>query len=226
MTTGWSVLCLLLLLPLCCPASPHQRGVLNFSQSLRLTQKIRACVQGLLPQYKEQQFGDRLYEDHTVLKILPSSLDMKYSQWISMQDWERLSTAPKYLHTFWVHLEIRRQQMKKFWKNRAGENKAKHLIQAMSRIQEHLQDLIGKVTSQLGSLNGASFPQASPSPTPQVLTPPTYLLRTQDLWVSWKGGYIVLRDLEHYLGKLARDFIFLKAKHRGSPAGRIHSHTK
>ncbi|KAJ8343077.1 hypothetical protein SKAU_G00330050 [Synaphobranchus kaupii] len=147
---------------------------------------------------------------------------MEYSQWKSMQDLERLNTASKDLHTFWAHLDIRRHQMETFWESHTVNKKAMYLIKAMSGIQRHLQDLIGQVDSQLGSLNSGSLPSSSPAP--KVLTHPTYVPPKQDLWSNRRQGYIVLRDLERYLVKLARDFILLKARHRGGPAAPTGNH--
>ncbi|KAG9351645.1 hypothetical protein JZ751_022896 [Albula glossodonta] len=209
MTIGRPMLCVLILLPLCCPVSPRQRGALNFSHSFRFTRRIRAHVQELLLQYKEQQLGDWQYEDRTlVLQTLPS-INTDYSHLVRMQDSERLSVASKDLQTFLVHLDMRRQQMEREKSHHRGKRRP-GLTQAMLSIQKDLKDLIRQINSQLGRLNSTTLSHAPSSSVPLPQPPPTPLLPLQDLWSSRQLGYIILRDLERYLGKLARDFIILR----------------
>ena len=53
---------------------------------------------------------------------------------------------------------------------------------------------------------------SSATPPPSSTAPPR-----QTLWVSRLEGYIILRDLERYLVKLTRDFLFLASKQTDGP---------
>ncbi|KAJ8401666.1 hypothetical protein AAFF_G00376370 [Aldrovandia affinis] len=167
---------------------------------------------GLGFSWKEQQFGDRSYEDRTlVLQSLPA-IGTPYRHWLHLQDQERLSPVPKALHTFSVHLDLMKRQMGKVKRHRTGGQEP-NLTQSVFRIQRDLEDLIGQVTSQLGRMDSTTPPHASTSPAPS--SQPRSTSPKQDRWSSALRGYIVLRDLDRYLGRLARDFIILNSRHRG-----------
>ncbi|XP_067294592.1 uncharacterized protein [Pseudorasbora parva] len=122
------------------PLGHGHRGALSFSHSLRLTRTVRARVQQLLSQYKQQVFGGEFFEYGDLkLSSLPS-VTVSYETWLHMQvrkhihyvvfklfycmrgrfnsiclvqDTERLRLASHYLQTFWTHLEGQRQQFEK-----------------------------------------------------------------------------------------------------------------
>ncbi|KAI4891866.1 hypothetical protein NFI96_025125 [Prochilodus magdalenae] len=309
------IFCALLYGGSCRPPLP-QRGA--FSSALRLTRTVRARVQQLLLQYKEQQFGDILFEDRRlVLNSLPS-VTINIHKWRHMQDSERLSIASRDLYTFWTHLESQRQ---KLWLERQEESDGERVMQRRSRrgrpqlsltqsmlgIQLDLRDLIRQVNFQLAHIikeDPTTTFTSTPSPTsafssPTQATPalqsseepvkpatttsqttkPTSSspiasmpgphstlgriltstpldresangrqtvpastveapstegvaqasmvtaastkgqpkLTTQvsgpSRWVSRLEGYVILRDLERYLSRLARDYALLQAKY-------------
>ncbi|XP_065122809.1 uncharacterized protein [Paramisgurnus dabryanus] len=286
-------------------SSPRgQRGSPTFSNSLRLTRAIRTHVQKLLNRYKEQMFGDELFENRELtLSSLPA-VTVSYNNWIQMQDTERLQLASHHLQTFWIHLEDQRQQLEKEKDgNRKEPRRDKRgrpqftLFQSFMALQIDLRDLMRQVNSQLESLtakqNSDSTSTKSPQPSPLSSTstsspiPSTHRStasttlqtsshtdapqssthftvkstetstatntkpsakteetfvgvtvnpkkptqtstvhhsrgsqqKTEALssgtsrWVQHLKGYVILRDLERYLSRLARDYTILRAKH-------------
>ncbi|XP_072531593.1 uncharacterized protein [Salminus brasiliensis] len=306
----------------------HQSAHHGFSNSLRLTRSVRARVQQLLQRYKEQQFGDSLFEDRRlVLNTLPS-VTIKYQTWLQMEDSERLSSASRDLYTFWTHLESQRRKLemeKEEGTESDGDNAIQRrnkrgrplltLPQSMLGIQLDLRDLMRQVSSQLAEMKVLKqdpatdyMPTASPTsafsspthPTPtlnpflttdkhsssaamssqtsnptststtstsspiasvpgpystlgRILTStpwdmaatnegqtsfasteaassseevtqvatvaatskakPTAQVSGPSRWVSRLEGYVILRDLERYLSRLARDYTLLRAKY-------------
>ncbi|XP_036379814.1 uncharacterized protein LOC118774570 [Megalops cyprinoides] len=212
-------------LPMCFPATPCRQGQLRLSYSLRFTRRILAHVQDLLPQYKEQQLGDPQFEDRSLkMESLPS-IAIDSLQWLRMEDWERLSSAAKDLHTFWVHLDRKRRQIEaetmshppKKRKSQTGQQKPS-LTQAMFGIQRDLKDLMRQVNSQLRCLNSSALPYPASSSASSVAPPSTTPTLAWQLWASRQEGYVILRDLDRYLGKLARDFILLTQSRRRGKA--------
>ncbi|XP_051750185.1 uncharacterized protein LOC127512865 [Ctenopharyngodon idella] len=268
------------------------RGALSFSNSLRLTRTIRARVQQLISQYKQQVFGGELFEYGDLkLSTLPA-VTVTYQTWLHMQDTERLRLASHYLQTFWTHLERQRQQ---FERERDATNERREqrrdkrgrpqptLSQSFVGLQIDLRDLMRQVNSQLRSMTQVSASTKSPllhhlrstsssSPTPSMhhsrdstkklqtpsptdnsrssahstvqssqtlnsadrgfisttekttvgLSQPTLAstVETQtttaaaaSLWIQHLRGYVILRDLERYLSRLARDYTVLQTKY-------------
>ncbi|KAL4608473.1 interleukin-27 subunit alpha-like [Arapaima gigas] len=231
MTSVHQLLFALLLLAGCSAVPLHQKTA-SFSTSLSFTRKIRAQVQNLLLQYKGEQLGDEQFEDRDLtLKSLPS-ITMEYTYWLQMQDWERLSQAKQDLQTFWAHLDIKRGQLQEEEKEkqrgkqglRLRGRPAPPLTQAMLSVQMDLRDLIQQVDSQVApgtsSLASASSPSLETTQEPilgQIPWDPAHgapLLPSLQLWASRLQGYVILRDLSCYLGKLARDFTLLASEQR------------
>ncbi|KAK1788379.1 hypothetical protein P4O66_015992, partial [Electrophorus voltai] len=311
----------------CC--APVAQASLSFPNSLRLTRTLRARVQQLLQSYKEQQFGDRNFEDRRlILNTLPS-VTINYRSWLQIQDMQRLYIASHNLRTFWEHLEAQRQKLEL-----EGEEGREHQSQRRNKrarpqlslaksiliVQLDLRDLLKQVSFQLLNMKDSrggttssstqtppptsSFSSPTPrtpvnhalqSPNPSPTSSPTSHSRSaspasssspladmrvgspshsalsmiltstpwdmevlngrrstsvhmevtssreetsqtstiplprdrkrpvgkttarggsgSSRWVSRLEGYVILRDLELYLGRLARDYTLLSAKH-------------
>ncbi|XP_026888006.2 uncharacterized protein LOC113591630 [Electrophorus electricus] len=140
----------------CC--APVAQASLSFPNSLRLTRTLRARVQQLLQSYKEQQFGDRNFEDRRlILNTLPS-VTINYRSWLQIQDMQRLYIASHNLRTFWEHLEAQRQKLEL-----EGEEGREHqsqrrnkrarpqlsLAQSILIVQLDLRDLLKQVSFQV-----------------------------------------------------------------------------
>uniref|UniRef100_A0A4W4EXR4 Ciliary neurotrophic factor n=1 Tax=Electrophorus electricus TaxID=8005 RepID=A0A4W4EXR4_ELEEL len=200
----------------CC--APVAQASLSFPNSLRLTRTLRARVQQLLQSYKEQQFGDRNFEDRRlILNTLPS-VTINYRSWLQIQDMQRLYIASHNLRTFWEHLEAQRQKLEL-----EGEEGREHqsqrrnkrarpqlsLAQSILIVQLDLRDLLKQVSFQ--SPNPS--PTSSPTSHSRSASPASSSSSGSSRWVSRLEGYVILRDLELYLGRLARDYTLLSAKH-------------
>uniref|UniRef100_A0A8C9QWG7 Interleukin-27 subunit alpha-like n=1 Tax=Scleropages formosus TaxID=113540 RepID=A0A8C9QWG7_SCLFO len=218
MTSTYRVLFAILLLPLCSPFPSHQQRPPSFSNSLSFTRKIRTRVQNLLLQYNGQQLGDEQFEDRDLaLHTLPS-ISMNYTHWLQMQDWERLSQASRDLQTFWAHLDIKCQQLEAERQNQGGApgvglqgQPAPTLAQSMLRVQMDLRDLIQQVDTQVHAVIQVTSDTSSiPDPNLEINLDPA----SSQLWSSRLQGYVILRDLSRYLGKLARDFTLLASTQR------------
>uniref|UniRef100_A0A671S7A2 Cardiotrophin-2-like n=2 Tax=Sinocyclocheilus anshuiensis TaxID=1608454 RepID=A0A671S7A2_9TELE len=197
-------LCILILILICMvstmSSSPlGHRGALSFSNSLRLTRAIRARVQQVLSRYKQQLFGDELFEYRELMLSTLPAVTVSYRTWLHMQDNERLHLASHNLQTFWTHLEGQRQQLereKDATKERGEQRRGKrgkpqpNLCQRFVSLQIDLRDLMKQVNSQV-----------------HVHTSET------SRWIQHLRGYVILRDLERYLSRLARDYAVLQAKH-------------
>ncbi|CAB1316316.1 unnamed protein product [Coregonus sp. 'balchen'] len=174
---------------------------------------------------KEEQLDNKQFEDRSLeLQTLPS-LSTDFYHWLQMKDWERLSAASRDLHTFWAHLDMKRREMEReevgqgaaHGMGRSG--KAKPTIpESIQCILTDLRDLMTKVNFQLRCVNSSSVSPISPPALTGAVSPPSsHQAPSKSLWTSRLEGYVILRDLERYLTKLARDFHLLKTKHRGPP---------
>ncbi|KAI2664558.1 Cardiotrophin-2 [Labeo rohita] len=287
-------LCILILICLVCSnaSSPlGHRGALSFSDSMRLTRTIRARVQQLLSRYKQQLFGDELFEYRELMLSTLPAVTVSYQNWLHMQDTERLRLASHNLKTFWTHLEGQRQQLEKekdATNERQEQRRGKRgkpqptLCQNFVNLQIDLRDLIRQVNSQLNTLSvkastkspllhpvhstSTSSPISSMHPSTESTTVLLTQIRTENprssthssetsststtgktsvglpqptqvsaasffmgsqlsvdtqqtttaetsRWIQHLRGYVILRDLERYLGRLARDYAVLQAKY-------------
>ncbi|XP_056600811.1 uncharacterized protein LOC130418751 [Triplophysa dalaica] len=301
-----SVLCILLM---CMPFESSsfplgQRGSLTFSHSLHLTRTVRSRVQKLLTQYKQQMFGDELFEYREIMLSTLPAVTVSYQIWLQMQDINRLQLAYHHLQTFWTHLEDQRQLLEKekeenrreLRRDKRGRPQAT-LCQRFMALQIDMRDLIRQVNSQLESLipnqdahststksplpystptssriptthrstasttlhsstklqtpSNTNAPQSSTTQTSTqantklsaktektsvgvTVTPKstkkstvlrsgesqlsvdrqqrTTLSSGSSRWYQHLKGYVILRDLERFLSRLARDYIVLQAK--------------
>ncbi|KAI7812674.1 hypothetical protein IRJ41_006906 [Triplophysa rosa] len=181
-----SVLCILLMcMPFESSSFPFgQRGSLTFSHSLRLTRTIRSRVQKLLTRYKQQMFGDELFEYREIMLSTLPAVTVSYQMWLQMQDIKRLQLASHHLQTFWTHLEDQRQLLEKEKEeNRRELRRDKRgrpqptLCQSFMGLQIDLRDLMRQVNSQDPPLPSAlnSTPTSSRIPTTHRSTASTTL---------------------------------------------------
>jgi len=76
------------------------------------------------------------------------------------------------------------------------------------------------LSSQLESVSGGKVNQ-TPRDTRSISLPPHLRHHgNQTEFVTRLEVYVILRDLDLYLTKTARDLLLLAARHRGSPLGR------
>uniref|UniRef100_A0A673N559 Uncharacterized protein n=1 Tax=Sinocyclocheilus rhinocerous TaxID=307959 RepID=A0A673N559_9TELE len=210
-----SPLCILILI---CMVSTNSssplghRGALSFSNSLRLTRTIRARVQQLLSRYKQQLFGDELFEYRELMLSSLPAVTVSYQSWLHMQDTERLRLASHNLQTFWTHLEVHRQQLERerdATKGRREQRRGKRakpqstLRQRFVSLQIDLRDLMKQVNSQVQVTTVLQTPTRTDNPQ-------------TSRWIQHLRGYVILRDLERYLSRLARDYAVL-VSHSGRP---------
>ncbi|XP_071390945.1 interleukin-27 subunit alpha [Centroberyx affinis] len=219
MTVWWRALfplcCILSCVALCCASTPVLQRA-KYSNSLRLTRFTRARVQHLLKKYKEQQLGNKNFENRSrQLKALPV-LSTDFHSWLKLTDWERLRTAAWDLHTYWDMLEQKRKQLEQAEKEQMAAQELRPAItlpQSIEHIQLDLRDLMRQVNRQMNHVNGSRVSPTSPSVPPASQGPPlSHQPPSQMLWDSRVEGYIILRDLDLYLTKLARDFLLLASK--------------
>ncbi|XP_051531882.1 uncharacterized protein LOC127427950 [Myxocyprinus asiaticus] len=170
-----TVVCILLMCMVCksCSSSLGHRG--PFSNSLRLTRTIRARVQQLLSRYKQQLFGDELFENRELMVRTIPAVTVNYQTWIHMKDIERLRLASCHLQTFWTHLEYQRQQLERErdeMKDRREQKRGKRgrpqptLCQSFMGLQIDLRDLMRQVNSQLISLSITQDPESTSTKSP------------------------------------------------------------
>uniref|UniRef100_A0A672P6Z2 Uncharacterized LOC107548437 n=1 Tax=Sinocyclocheilus grahami TaxID=75366 RepID=A0A672P6Z2_SINGR len=224
-----SPLCILILILTCMvstnSSSPlGHRGALSFSNSLRLTRTIRAGVQQLLSRYKQQLFGDELFEYRELMLSSLPAVTVSYQSWLHMQDTERLRLASHNLQTFWTHLEVLRQQLERerdATKERREQRRGKRgkpqptLRQRFVSLQIDLRDLIKQVNSQVQVLSITASTK-SPLLHPLHATSSSGPIPKTSRWIQHLRGYVILRDLERYLSRLARDYAVL-VSHSGRP---------
>uniref|UniRef100_A0A3B4GZR5 Uncharacterized LOC102205818 n=1 Tax=Pundamilia nyererei TaxID=303518 RepID=A0A3B4GZR5_9CICH len=169
------------------------------------TRSTRTRVQQLLGKYKEQQLGNGQFEDRSRhLKDLPS-LSTEFYRWINLTEWERLHAAFWDMKTYWNMLEWKRIQLENEEKDQKMVQDARTtLTQNIRHIQLDLRDLISQVSTQVSTVFLLKSTHISSSPLPSS--------RSRTVWDSRVEGYIILRDLDLYLTKLARDFLLLATK--------------
>ncbi|XP_018606073.1 cardiotrophin-2-like [Scleropages formosus] len=184
----------------------HQHGDRRLSSSIHFTRRIRSRIQTLLMHYKEQELGDSKFEDRSLmLKTLPS-LNTDYFTWLHMKDTERLNRALRDLNIFLIHLDANRKQIEEGMNGQTDT-----VTRSMYGVQLDVQDLLHHIKSQLNRMSSQGGPSGE-MVTKQPL--PLSLLQPQLSWHKRLQGYVVLRDLERYLGKLVRDFILLRSRYR------------
>ncbi|XP_051978016.1 uncharacterized protein LOC127639805 [Xyrauchen texanus] len=170
-----TVICILLMCMVYQSCSSPLGHRVPFSNSLRLTRTIRACVQQLLSRYKQQLFGDELFEyRERMVRTLPA-VTVNYRTWLHMKEIERLRLASRHLHTFWTHLEYQRQQLEREMdqmKDRREQRRDKRgrpqptLCQSFKGLQIDLRDLMRQVNSQLISLSIRQDPESTSTKSP------------------------------------------------------------
>ncbi|KAA0717238.1 hypothetical protein E1301_Tti017327 [Triplophysa tibetana] len=162
-----------------------QRGSLTFSHSLHLTRTIRSRVQKLLTRYKQQMFGDELFEYREIMLNTLPAVTVSYQIWLQMQnvfvqDIKRLQLANHHLQTFWTHLEDQRQLLEKENEENIGELRRDKrgrtqatLCQRFMVLQIDLRDLIRQVNSQLENLIPKQDPHSTSTKSPLPYSTPT-----------------------------------------------------
>ncbi|XP_031176147.1 uncharacterized protein LOC116064909 [Sander lucioperca] len=208
MTVWWRALiflcCVLNCVESSSPSPVLQRN--KYNNSFRLTRFTRTRVQLLQRKYKEQQLGNKHFEDRSQqLKDLPL-LSTDFYSWLKLTDWERLHAAFWDMQAFWNMLEWKRKQLEKEEKEHMVVRAfGTTLPQSIRHIQLDLRDLMSQVSSQMSYMKSSWTKPTSPT----ALSPQT---RSKTVWDSRVEGYIILRDLDLYLTKLARDFLLLASK--------------
>ncbi|XP_049896748.1 uncharacterized protein LOC126387967 isoform X1 [Epinephelus moara] len=209
MTLWWQALVLLCCVLNCVESSSPspllQRN--KYNNSFRLTRSTRTRVQQLQRKYKEQQLGNKHFEDRSrQLKDLPL-LSTDFYSWLRLTDWERLHAAFWDMQAYWNMLEWKRKQLEKEEKEQmVARAVGTTLPQSIRHIQLDLRDLMSQVSSQMSSMRSSWTKPTSPT---APVNPQT---RSKTVWDSRVEGYIILRDLDLYLTKLARDFLLLASK--------------
>uniref|UniRef100_A0A3B4C3Z3 Ciliary neurotrophic factor n=1 Tax=Pygocentrus nattereri TaxID=42514 RepID=A0A3B4C3Z3_PYGNA len=156
------------------------------------------------------------------LKTLPS-VTINFQTWRHMEDSERLSIASRNLLTFWAHLESQCQKLELDMQNeresaaeRAMQKRNKRgrphlsLTQSMRAIQLDLRDLMRQVNFQASSSGDVSQTSTTTAASRKEQPKLTAEVSQPTRWVSRLEGYVILRDLERYLSRLARDYTLLK----------------
>ncbi|MED6259183.1 hypothetical protein ATANTOWER_018298 [Ataeniobius toweri] len=175
----------------------------KYNNSFSLTRSTRIRVQHLLKKYKEQQMGNIHFEDRSRhLRDLPL-LSTDFNSWFQLSDWDRLHRAFTDIQTYWSMLERKRKQLEK---EQNVQRMATSLLQSIKHIQLDLRDLMSQVSSQMKVVR-SSWVRPTPAAALQNLQ-----RSSRTVWESRVEGYIILRDLDLYLTKLARDFLLLASK--------------
>ncbi|XP_023260577.1 uncharacterized protein LOC111653998 isoform X1 [Seriola lalandi dorsalis] len=207
MTVWWRALILLCCILNCVDSAPSPVSHNNeFKNSFRLTRSSRTRVQQLLKKYKEQLLGNKDFEDRgRQLKDLPS-LSTDFYSWLKLTDWERLYAAFWDMQAYWNMLDWKRKELEREEKEQSAARTA--LTRSINHIQLDLRDLMNQVSSQMSYMKRSwTKPTSAPVGTP--LIPET---SSKTVWDRRVEGYIILRDLDLYLTKLARDFLLLSNK--------------
>ncbi|XP_053187089.1 uncharacterized protein LOC128370930 [Scomber japonicus] len=174
----------------------------QYNDSFSLTRTARNRVQNLLMEYKEHKLGNKDYENRGLhLKNLPL-LSTDFYHWRQLTDWDRLHAALCDIQAYWNMLEWKKKQLVEDEK----KNEVTAIPQSINNIQVDLRDLMNKVKNQMNKINNSWK-----SPTSNTLDLETISKTKFDSRVE---GYIILRDLNLYLTKLARDFLLLASKTR------------
>ncbi|XP_040007009.1 uncharacterized protein LOC120802894 [Xiphias gladius] len=207
MTVWCLALILLCYIPNCVDSAPSPVPQRNkYNNSYRLTRFTRTRVQLLLKEYKEHQLGNKHFEDRSrQLKDLPL-LSTDFYSWLKLTDWERLHAASWDMQAYWNMLE---------WKRKQLENEEKEQVPVrttipsrIKHIQLDLRDLMSEVNNQISYMKSSWMKPTSPT-VRTALNPET---SSETVWDGRVEGYIILRDLDLYLTKLARDFLLLASK--------------
>ncbi|XP_026228153.1 uncharacterized protein LOC113170313 [Anabas testudineus] len=178
----------------------------KYKNSFRLARSTRTHVQLLLKKYKEQHLGNKHFEDRSQqLKNLPL-LSTDFYSWLNMTDWERLHTAFRDMQVYWKMLEWKRMQLEK--EEKEGMVVRSTLPPSIKHIQLDLRDLMSQVSSQMSHMKSSWVKPTSPT----VWSPLEAEASSKTVWDSRVEGYIILRDLDLYLTKVARDFLLLATK--------------
>ncbi|KAK1882733.1 ATP synthase subunit c [Dissostichus eleginoides] len=103
MTLYWRALFLLCCVLSCVqsfsPSPVLQRS--KYNDSFSLTRSTRTRVQQLQKKYKEQQLGNKHFEDRSrQLNDLPL-LSTDFYSWLKLTDWERLHSAFVDMQAYW-----------------------------------------------------------------------------------------------------------------------------
>ncbi|CAJ1064184.1 uncharacterized protein LOC119475692 isoform X2 [Xyrichtys novacula] len=177
-----------------------------YSNSFHLTVTVRTAVQQLQKRYKEEQWWNKHFEDRNrQLKGLPL-LSTDFHSWLNLTDWDRLHASFRDLRTYWSMLEGKRKQLEKEEKERlVGRMTHNTLPKRIGYIQLDLRDLMLHVSSQMSNISSSWRNSTSSSHVD-----PETNFSTE--WDSRVEGYIILRDLDLYLTKLARNFLLLASK--------------
>nr|XP_046265922.1 uncharacterized protein LOC124070250 [Scatophagus argus] len=189
------------------PSQVLQRN--KYNNSFRLTRFTRTRVQQLMNKYKEEKLGNKHFEDRSrQLRDLPL-LSTDFYSWLDMTDWERLDTAFWDMQTYWNMLEWKRKQLEEEEKEQlVGQAAHNTLTQSIKHIQLDLRDLMSQVRNQMSYVQSSRMKPTSPAVRAHK-NPDTV---SKTVWDSRVEGYIILRDLDLYLTRLARDFLLLASK--------------
>ncbi|XP_027887604.1 uncharacterized protein LOC114153333 isoform X1 [Xiphophorus couchianus] len=202
---SWCAFFLLWCIMSCVESAPSSPFVQKnkYKNSFRLTRSTRTRVQNLLKKYKEQQMGNVHFEDRSHrLRDLPL-LSTDFSNWLQLSDWDRLDGAFRDIQSYWSMLERKRKQLEK---EQNTQRTAASLLQSIKHIQLDLRDLMSQVSSQMRVVR-SSWVRPTPAATLQ-----NRQRSSRTVWECTVEGYIILRDLNLYLTKLARDFLLLASK--------------
>ncbi|MEQ2159017.1 hypothetical protein GOODEAATRI_018152 [Goodea atripinnis] len=202
---SWCAFFLLCCVLSCAEFAPMSRFVQKnkYNNSFSLTRSTRIRVQHLLKKYKEQQMGNIHFEDRSRhLRDLPL-LSTDFNSWLQLSDWDRLHRAFTDIQTYWSMLERKRKQLEK---EQNVQRMATSLLQSIKHIQLDLRDLMSQVSSQMKVVRSS---WVRPTPAAALQNPQR---SSRTVWESRVEGYIILRDLDLYLTKLARDFLLLASK--------------
>uniref|UniRef100_A0A3P8S640 Ciliary neurotrophic factor n=1 Tax=Amphiprion percula TaxID=161767 RepID=A0A3P8S640_AMPPE len=211
MTVWWQALILLSCVLNCVDSAPApvlQRT--KYKNSFRLTRSTRTHVQEVLRKYEEQQLGnmENFVGRSRQLKDLPS-LSTDFSGWLQLTDWDRLHGAFWDMQAFWDKLEWKRKQLEEEKEQMVVQATQTTLPQSIKYIQLDLRDLMNQVSSQLRRMKSS---WKKPVSATVLQTPSNSASSSKKLWDSRVEGYIILRHLDLYLTKLARDFLLLASK--------------
>ncbi|XP_041864370.1 uncharacterized protein LOC121654343 [Melanotaenia boesemani] len=205
---AWQTLFLLCCLLNCVESSASTLvSKYKYNNSFRLTRSTRTRVQQLLKKYKEQQLGNTHFENRsqhlTELPFLSTDLD----KWLKLSNWDRLHAAFWDLQAYWKMLERKRKQLEREQNEQIVVDVAQTtLLRNMRHIQLDLRDLMSQVSNQMRLIRSSWI---RPMTAAAHLNPRR---STRTVWDDRVEGYIILRDLNLYLTKLARDFLLLASK--------------
>ncbi|KAM7374163.1 hypothetical protein PAMP_006837 [Pampus punctatissimus] len=208
MTVWWCALILLCCTLSCVETSTSSLVVhrQKYNKSFSLTRVTRIHVHQLLKTYKKQLLGNQHVEDRCQqLKDLPP-LSTDFYSWLQLTDWERLHTAFWDMRAYWNILEEKKRQLEREEKEHRAIPTT--LPESIKNIQLDLRDLMSQVSSQMSYMKASWVTPASTT----VWTPLNPETNSKTVWDSRVEGYIILRNLDLYLTKLARDFLLLASK--------------